>query len=91
VDHQLARQQHGSRRVPGHVELSDRIEEEGYPLREIAGGSRILPHALHQPVEIVANGELIPVRQGSTKPVSMMVYGAGPHQTRRFEFPAPQF
>jgi hypothetical protein len=42
-------------------------------------------------MEIVANGELIPVRQGSTKPVSMMVYGAEPHETRRFEFPAPRF
>jgi hypothetical protein len=26
-----------------------------------------------------------------TRPVSMVVYGAGPHETRRFEFPAPRF
>jgi hypothetical protein len=65
------------------------LRSRGYPLREIAGGSRILPHAFHQPMEQAADGTLIAAAEGSTKPVSVMIYGAGPHETRRFEFPAP--
>ena len=65
------------------------LRSRGYPLREIAGGSRILPHAFHQPMEQGPNGELISVTEGSTRPTSLIIHGAGPRPTRRFEFPAP--
>jgi hypothetical protein len=67
----------------------DELRGRGYSLREVAGGTRILPHAFHQPMQIGANGELIPVTEDSTRPVSMIIYGTGPQPTRRFEFPAP--
>jgi hypothetical protein len=67
----------------------DELKRRGYPLREIEGGQRILPYAHHQPMEIAADGTLIPVTAGSTKPTSLVVHGAGPQPTRRFEFPAP--
>jgi hypothetical protein len=65
------------------------LRARGYALKEIAGGSRILPHAHHQPMMISSSGAMIPVVEGSTKPVTIVIHGAGPHETRRFEFPAP--
>ena len=67
----------------------DELRRRNYPLREIAGGSRILPHAFHQPMEQGPNGELISVTEGPTRPTSLIIHGAGPRPTRRFEFPAP--
>jgi hypothetical protein len=34
------------------------------------------------------NGTLVPVTEGSTRPVSVVIHGAGPQATRRYEFPA---
>jgi hypothetical protein len=67
------------------------LKSRGYPIREIAGGSRILHSAHHQPMMISSSGAMIPVTEGSTKPVSLVVYAAGPVETRRYEFPAPPF
>jgi hypothetical protein len=67
----------------------DDLKRRGYPLVEIEPGSRILHTAYHQPMEIAADGTLIPVTTASTKPTSMIVHGAGPQPTRRFTFPAP--
>jgi hypothetical protein len=67
----------------------DELKRRGYPLKEIAGGSRILHTAYHQPMQIAANGVLEPAVQGSTRPISTVVHGAGPQPTRRYEFPAP--
>jgi hypothetical protein len=67
----------------------DELRRRKYPLREVEPGHRILPHAYHQPFEQAANGELVPATATSTKPVSFVVYAAGPTPTRRFEFPAP--
>ena len=63
----------------------DELRARGYPLREIAGGSHILPFAHHQRT----NGELEPVTKASTRPTSMIIHGAGLQPTRRFTFPAP--
>jgi hypothetical protein len=65
------------------------LRKRGYPLKEIAGGSRILHTALHTAMEVNSRGELVAVTEGSTRPVSVVIHGAGPHETRRFEFPAP--
>jgi hypothetical protein len=65
------------------------LKSRGYPLREVSGGSRILHTAHHQPMQISSSGAMVPVTEGSTRPVTIVTHGAGPHETRRFEFPAP--
>jgi hypothetical protein len=55
----------------------DELRARKYPLVEIEGGSRILPHAYHQPMEIGANGELVPAIQGSTRPTTVVIHGRG--------------
>ena len=56
----------------------DELRRRNYPLREIAGGSRILPHAFHQPMQHGPNGTLVPVTEGSTRPVSVAIPPAPP-------------
>ena len=61
----------------------DELRRRNYPLREIAGGSRILPHAFHQPMQHGPNGTLVPVTEGSTRPVSVAIHSAGSTAIRR--------
>ena len=77
--------------MPGHVELPTELKNGDIRCGRLPAARGYCRMRYTSQMEIVANGELIPVRQGSTKPVSMMVYGAEPHETRRFEFPAPRF
>ena len=57
----------------------DDLRGRGYPLVEIEGGTRILPHHHNQAMEITADGTLTPATVGSTKPVSFVIHGgAGP-------------
>jgi hypothetical protein len=49
------------------------LRKRGYPLKEIAGGSRILHTALHTAMEVNSRGELVAVTEGSTRPVSVVI------------------
>jgi hypothetical protein len=70
---------------PMPAELIDR----GYKLKAEQDGQRILPHAIAQPMVISSCGALIPATANSTKPVTMVNYGAGIQSTKRYSFPAP--
>jgi hypothetical protein len=69
----------------------DELKRRGYPLVEIEPGERILHMAHHQPLEISSSGALVSAAIGSTKPVTIIIHGAGRHPTRRYTFRAPRF
>jgi hypothetical protein len=65
------------------------LMERGYKLKEIEPGQRILPFAVATPMTLSSSGGLIPATAGSTKPVTMTHYGAGPVRTVRYSFKTP--
>jgi hypothetical protein len=50
---------------------------------------RILPHAVAQKFETSSSGALIPATEGSTKPVSLIVIGAGLARFEQYESRMP--
>jgi hypothetical protein len=51
------------------------------------GFMRILPHAVHAPMAINADGAaLSPMSPDSSLPTTLVVHRAGVHKTRRFSF-----
>jgi hypothetical protein len=67
----------------------DVLRQRGYPLGDEPDGERILPHAVSTPMVLSSNGAMVPATEGSTKPVTMTHYGAGPVRTVRFSFKTP--
>src|SRR5262245_36412912 len=67
------------------------LRGRGFPLEEIEGGQRILPHAVRVEMTKNADGTLAPLTEGSTQPTTMIVHQPGICQTARFTMLAPFF
>jgi hypothetical protein len=65
------------------------LRERGFPLQEIEGGQRILPHAVRVEMTKNADGTLAPLTPGSTQAVTMVVHRAGIHMVKRYAFEMP--
>jgi hypothetical protein len=72
-----------------HSPWPEELASRGYPIEEIEGGQRILPFAVSTAMTISSSGALIPATEGSTRPVTMTHYGAGPVRTVRYSFKTP--
>ena len=57
--------------------LPAQLTAMGYIVEKIGESQRILPHAVAQRFEVLSSGALVPVTEGSTKPVSVRVTHAG--------------
>jgi hypothetical protein len=65
------------------------LESREYPLTPEPPGERILPFAVSTPMVLSSSGAMIPATEGSTRPVTMTHYGAGPVRTVRHSFKTP--
>jgi hypothetical protein len=69
--------------------FADILRERGYPLQDEPPGERILPFAVATPMTLSSSGAMVPVTEGSTRPITLTHYGAGPARTVRFSFKTP--
>jgi hypothetical protein len=61
----------------------------GYIVEKIGESQRILPHAVAQKFEVSSSGALVRPTEGSTKPVSLIVTGAGVTSVEQFDLRLP--
>jgi hypothetical protein len=62
--------------VPGSP-LPALLEGQGYIVERIGETQRILPHAIVENLTTTSSGALVPVTEGSTRPVSTRITHAG--------------
>jgi hypothetical protein len=67
----------------------DRLRALGYDVREIGQGERILPTAIVEQFTRRADGELVPLVEGSTRPIASTVTHAGFVKVQRYAFGMP--
>ena len=66
----------GFEALPGSP-LPAQIVALGYIVEKVGESQRILPNAVAQRLEVSSSGALVPVTEGSTKPLTVTVTNAG--------------
>jgi hypothetical protein len=61
----------------------------GYIVEKTGESQRILPHSIQQRFETSSSGALVPVTEGSTKPVTVQVAHAGIATVEQFDLRMP--
>jgi hypothetical protein len=61
----------------------------GYIVEKVGESQRILPHAVPQRFEVSSSGALVPLTEGSTKPVTVTVTNAGIAAVEQFDLRMP--
>jgi len=65
--------------------LPEQLTAMGYVIEKIGTSERILSHAVAQKFETSSSGALVPVTEGSTKPVTVQVTNAGIATVEQFD------
>jgi Arm DNA-binding domain len=73
--------------LPGSP-LPDQLVALGYIVEKTGETQRILPHAIQQRFEVSSSGALVPVTEGSTKPVSVQITNAGIATVEQYDLDA---
>ena len=71
--------------LPGST-LPDELRKAGYDVRDLGDGERILATAIVERFTTRGDGELEPLVEGSTKPISLTQTHAGICKVRRYGF-----
>jgi len=69
--------------------LPDQLAALGYIVEKTGESQRILPHAIQQRFEVSSSGALVPVTEGSTKPVSVQITNAGIAVVEQYDLRMP--
>ena len=69
--------------------LPAQLTAMGYIVEKIGESQRILPHAVAQRFEVLSSGALVPVTEGSTKPVTVTFRNAGIAVVEQFDLRMP--
>lgn len=67
--------------------LPDELTAAGWKLRDEGEGERLIPGTIVERFVLGAGGELVPMTEGSTKPVALEQRHTGIVKTRRYSFP----
>jgi hypothetical protein len=65
--------------------LPAQLAAMGYIVEKVGESQRILPHAVPQRFEVSSSGALVPLTEGSTKPVTVTVTNAGIAAVEQFD------
>jgi hypothetical protein len=74
--------------LPGSS-LPDQLRKLGYIVVPVGTTSRILPHAVAQRFETSSSGALLPVTEGSSRPVTVCVTNAGIATVEQYDLRMP--
>jgi hypothetical protein len=77
-----------SNALPGSA-LPGQLRELGYIVEKTGTTERIPPHAVAQRFEVSTSGALVPVTEGSTKPVTVQVAHAGIATVEQYDLRMP--
>lgn len=72
--------------LPGST-LPDELAKAGHKIEEIGRGERIIPGVIVENFTAGPEGELVPLPEGSTKPVVMTMRHTGIVTVTRYSFP----
>ena len=67
--------------------MPDELAKAGYKVEEIGSGERIIPNTIVENLTTGFDGELVPLPEGSTEPVTLTLRHTGIVTVARYTFP----